>query len=87
MSKQQLLDQRMCTIDNEMLPNRCHDNVDSVVMVESVDSAADGIYQVTEKLNDDEIKLVPTQPMTTRRDSIDDDMLLNSCHDCCRVAR
>ena len=46
----------------------------SVAMVESVDSAADGIYQAAEKLNDDEIKLVPTQPMTIRRDSIDDDI-------------
>ena len=29
-----------------------------VAMVESVNSAADGIYQATEKLNDYEIKLV-----------------------------
>ena len=34
----------------------------SVAMVESVDSAADGNYQATEKLNDYEIKLAPTQP-------------------------
>ena len=33
-----------------------------VAMVESVDSAADGNYQATEKLNDYEIKLAPTQP-------------------------
>ena len=34
----------------------------SVAMVESVDSAADGNYQATEKFNDNEIKLAPTQP-------------------------
>ena len=39
----------------------------SVAMVESVNSAADGNYQATEKLNDYEIKLVPTQPTANKR--------------------
>ena len=39
----------------------------SVAMVESVDSAADGNYQATEKLNDYENRLAPTQPMTNTK--------------------